>query len=607
MNFFHIGTQAYTLSSPYFSPVRGNWQRIGSLAGLIFMTVLRVKYDGVMNGHIHAAFDFFQEKKPLEKFNGVFRSAVFHGCAAITGVEMVNEFLRQRLALSFQNAMISDTLQRWLQEGNYRGLKTVDCHTSQKTPTLLAVRIPNFTSTTLTLALVRTEELAVNLLSLYRIYHLSKPLVLKSAQFPLNCQGGIFAILVTLLGLFSWIKVRAQESITKSHTILDKQRFEVLNRITFLERNALQVASIHPDYKDNILNKIQLKATGALASVSSVVVNSFFNEKFTFMFPRAFELTVVYLASLFAKADPEHFDYTNSFLPLLRESVAFMWRSTYFIQGILNDLLEYHRSIKEIREFSAKISLYEKQKEALAPKITKGNQFSIQTLTAKIKTDEGDRTLCSELSLKTEPGHLYFVRGMNGSGKTVLLKTIAGFHPFERGHITVPAHVWYLQPTVEIDPASTTFGEILGKTFGIEEPKKVEQVKTYLQKFRLYYSQDQWIIPQIQTGERNWSELSYGQKQILNLAVLLAMMESVQDSWLILADEILSHVDDIAPPSGLSTRKIAIDLLKQLAKGSLYNTPHTILIVDQNDSGMQHDGEGEVNTTQDARFNIYKQ
>jgi ABC-type uncharacterized transport system fused permease/ATPase subunit len=608
MALFNTVRQAYILAAPYFSPMQGNWVRIGSLAGAIMMNLVQAKYDESMRRHIYTAFDFFREKKSVEEFSHIFRSAWLRGLIPMVAINMTSAFLKEFVVHSFENAMMSQTLQRWLHQKNYRGLKAVDCTTSQKTTTILADKIPKFTSTTIGFTIGRIRDLAFTIFSLYRVYHLSKPLVSKSIQFPFNCQGGVFGIILGLLVLFAWVKIRSQEGIEKSHAALGLQRRDVLNRITFLERNALQVASFPAEYESNIVGDIQGKAASTLASVSALAMNRFFNSNFTYLFPQVFELFIIYLAHLFAKADPDHFDYEKSFLPLLRESINLMWRSTHFIRAALDDLLGYYQGIQEINQFSKKLDIYEIQQEALESKFKKGDRFSTKALTGKVTTDQGERTLFNQVDLTMEPGHLYFICGINGTGKTIFLKTIAGFHAFE-GTIIVPEHVWYLQPKIEIDSAEETFKSLLRKTFGIKDSQEVDKVKNHLRKFRLFYSQDQWEIPEMESGLHHWSSLSDGQRQILNLAVVLTMMENVKTPWLLLADEILSHVDDIEPtPGELSTRGVALDLLKKLADGTLFNMRHTILIVDHNRSGMQCSVEAMVKTAPQAtRFTIYQQ
>ena len=47
----------------------------------------------------------------------------------------------------------------------------------------------------------------------------------------------------------------------------------------------------------------------------------------------------------------------------------------------------------------------------------------------------GDRCLFQQLSFALNPGELLLVEGANGSGKTSLLRGIAGLLDFETGHI----------------------------------------------------------------------------------------------------------------------------------------------------------------------------
>lgn len=588
--------QAYILASPYFSPSKENGGRIVGLAGSIFMMAFRARYDEVMRSHIYAVFDFFEQKKPITEFNGVFRSGV-GGFVAIMATDMFSTYLIERVALSFRNAMLGSTLERWLKEGNYLGVKTLDSETSGKIRCTLQDQVPNFTATTLSW-IDRIGDLVVNLLSLYRIYHLSKPLYSKSLQFPFNHPGGVFATMIGVLGLFTLIKVRAQESIEKSHAALDQKETEVLNQIIFLERNALQVASLPLGYSKNILTNIKNKSASMLSEASSFALSRFFNSNFTFMFPQASQLSFLYLASLFAKANPEHFDYTNSFLPLFRECSTFMWRNTQFIQNVLNAWVHYRKSIQRIDTLSDVISRYEVQKESST--ITRGDHLSIQGLSVTVGKDA--KPLFSELNLKLEPGFVYFVKGENGSGKTVLLKTLAGFHPFKIGQITVPGPVRYLQPKIEIDPTKVDFAKMVSQIFGIEKPEEVEKVRGHLKEFRSFHSNAQWKIPEITTGKRDWSKLSDGEKQVLNLAVVFTMMENVETPSLILVDETLGPVDNHSKV-GTPPRQKALELLKKLADGK---TKHTILIVDHSGAGMEWTGKNKIKTSKDADFEIYK-
>lgn len=568
--------QAYHLASPYFSPKAGNWSRIGMLAGAVLMAAYRAKTDGTRREQIQEVYTFFWEKKPLEEFNKVFQAAGI-GYFAIIGTDIATEWFREKLNISFQQTMTLQTLNRWLENGNYRGVKARDDDTSSKISDILAEKIPDFTFTTLMLLIWRIGDLAVNSFSLYRIYQLSKPLYLKSLPFPLNRQGGIFAVMVSLLGLFTLFKIRAQQGIETSDGIVRDKRFKALKRVKFLEKNALQMASLPQKYHNQIITDIQAKGRDVLATSASYEMSRFFNDHFNFIFPHAFELAVVYLASLFAKNDPEHFVYKDTFSPLLNESLAFMWRSTFLIQNILNDWHRYRRSIEEIEALHKNLDQYEK--EVVDLPIEKGERFSVKGLTSTIK-NEDEEPIFSQLSLTLEPGFVYLIYGGNGCGKTVFLNTIQGYQGAEQGTITTPENVWYLQPKIEIDSAEQSFPELLRQTFGMNEVDEVDKVRTYLQKFKRYFSNGKWKISQVASGNRSWSTLSDGLKQIFNLAVVLTIMENAKTPYLILADEILGQADALA-------RVTALSLLKSLAE----KKTHTILLVDHNKEGFKSEAK----------------
>lgn len=117
--------QAYYLASPYFSPQRDNWLRIGTLAGSILMMTFRAKFDRTGQKQIYAVYDFFKEKRALEEFSKVFQSAI-GGYVTIIATNIATDYLSEHLSISFRHAMIHDTLKRWLDSDNYRGVKALD-------------------------------------------------------------------------------------------------------------------------------------------------------------------------------------------------------------------------------------------------------------------------------------------------------------------------------------------------------------------------------------------------------------------------------------------------------------------------------------------------
>lgn len=325
----NIIQQSFALLSPYFSPQRGNWLRLGSLAGSLMMDVIQVQYDKSMRSHIVNASEFFREKRPIEKFNTTFQSAILQGLVATVVTNLASDFFSEYTQQSLKNAMMGQKVKEWLSEENYLGFKTIDRKASEPISEILGGKISLFTYTSLVLLIDRTKELALTLLSLYRIYHLAKPLVSKSVQFPFNREGGLFAVITAVALLYFLAKTKAQERISESYAALDEGRQEVWGRVNSLERNALQVATLPPKYKESILTDIDLKIHHRLTSGSSYAMNRLLNTNVSEMFPQVFELFILYLAYGFAKADPDHFDYAKSFLPLLRESLSFMKASEH--------------------------------------------------------------------------------------------------------------------------------------------------------------------------------------------------------------------------------------------------------------------------------------
>lgn len=230
--------------------------------------------------------------------------------------------------------------------------------------------------------------------------------------------------------------------------------------------------------------------------------------------------------------------------------------------NLLNYIVQIMYAIEGINEFLVPtnrinnfLKLYEEPKEQ--KKITL-NEISLEFINVTIKINKTE--IVSNISFKISKGQTIFLVGNNGAGKSMIIKVLLGFIPYEGtillGGIDIQTlnkktlrkciGVVFQEPYIISDTVKNNidmFDEF--DLNDVEEIAKLCQIHEEIEKFPDKYNE--------LLGDRG-TKLSGGQKQRISIARTL-----IQNNPIVIFDDVLSKIDNI-------TKEKIVNNLKQFNK-----------------------------------------
>jgi iron complex transport system ATP-binding protein len=206
----------------------------------------------------------------------------------------------------------------------------------------------------------------------------------------------------------------------------------------------------------------------------------------------------------------------------------------------------------------------------------------------------GNKTILKNLNGEIKPGELIALMGINGAGKSCLLKTLTNLNPIQSGDITLEGKSYSEIPPLEI---AKKLAVVLTEKFNIDFLRVDELVTLGRSPFTSFWGglsrSDENLVNAIidllnlgSIKERFFADLSDGQKQ----KVLLARALAQEPNYLFL-DEPTTYLDI---PSKIELMKILkkISLEKNMA---VFFSTHDLSLVEKHvDRIWLIDGAGEL-------------
>ncbi|MBI1776380.1 MAG: ABC transporter ATP-binding protein/permease [Proteobacteria bacterium] len=422
----------WRLAGPYWWSEE-RWAGRGLLAVVVALNLAQVYVSVLFNQWNNRFYNALQELDEAAAFHELL---VFAGlAAAFIAIAVYRIYLNQMLQIRWRRWLTHRFLREWLKDSAYYRLQTVWKGTDNPDQRI-SEDIQQFVATTLSLSLGLLSS-AVTLISFIVIlWDLSG-----SAPLPIPGIGTI-----VIPGYMCWAAlIYAALGTCLAHYIgrplvklnFDQQRFEAdfRFRLVRLRENAEGVA----------LYRGEASEEASLSNAFTYVVGNFrqimSRQKRLTWFTAGYNQVAIIFP--FVVAMPRYFAKEIQLGGLMQVASAFGE-----VQGAVSFIVNSYTTIADWRAVVNRLTgflqtLDEIEEAARHPGITvtrasDGKPAEIGLEDLQIQLPDG-RPLVSDLRFRFAAGESVLITGPTGSGKSSLMRSIAGIWPFGRGKITVPA------------------------------------------------------------------------------------------------------------------------------------------------------------------------
>lgn len=413
----HVWSQLWRLSKPFFfgKSWRLGWMMMATLVGLS----LAVTWVGVQanqaNGNAFTAL----QKSDSDGFHQSLRIYLMTFVLAIP-LAAFYRYAEERLALTWREHLTRNLMKRYFHNRAYYRL--VSNEVIDNPDQRIAEDVRNFTSTTLSFVLILINSViqAVGYSSV--LWSISRPLVAVLAGYSVFGTIGAFLIGRRLIGL----NYRQYEREANFRYGLVRVR-DHAESIAFYRGERRELSDLRRRLGDLVGNMFSLIGWNRNLA--------FFTTGYNYL---ALILPTVIVAPLFLKGQVEFGDInkaTGAFAVVLaavsliitqfeRLSSFTAWVTRL---GSLWDQLDEQDAEDDLDSESDQIFISEEERTILLENLT-------------VKTPNATRVLIRNLNVTLPPGGSLLIMGESGSGKSSLLRTIAGLWSCGDGHIGRPPY-----------------------------------------------------------------------------------------------------------------------------------------------------------------------
>lgn len=427
----------FHLITPYWNSEEKKSARL-YLAGIITLTIAAVYMTLLLNEWFNSFYSALQNYDSDAVYRGLLR---FTGLAfAHIAFAVYSYYLQQRLALRWRKWMTKNYLAKWTGQQMYYRLEMFSQGTADNPDQRISEDINLFTARTLSFMSGLLRSATTIVCFIFVLWNLSEILSFSAAGQEFHIYGYLVWTALAYSVLGTWITHKVGHRLVSLNYLQQKLEADFRFSMVRLRETAESVAFYNGAAKEEafLSNRFMTLLRNTLFIIKKQKQLSWLTNSYA-------QIAIIFP---FVVAVPRYLSQNISLGGLMQIANCFgkvQDAMSYFVD-VYASLAEWQSCAERLLSFDKHIAAIEKETEEKSGSLVREethDRLRLADVTISVPAmDENKRTreIISSASCTIKSGEHVILKGPSGSGKSTLLRTLAGFWPYVKGHISMPAH-----------------------------------------------------------------------------------------------------------------------------------------------------------------------
>lgn len=426
----------FHLITPYWNSEEKKSARL-YLAGIITLTIAAVYMTLLLNEWFNSFYSALQNYDSDAIYRGLLR---FTGLAfAHIAFAVYSYYLQQRLALRWRKWMTKNYLAKWTGQQMYYRLEMFSQGTADNPDQRISEDINLFTARTLSFMSGLLRSATTIVCFIFVLWNLSEILSFSAAGQEFHIYGYLVWTALAYSVLGTWITHKVGHRLVSLNYLQQKLEADFRFSMVRLRETAESVAFYNGAAKEEafLSNRFMTLLRNTLFIIKKQKQLSWLTNSYA-------QIAIIFP---FVVAVPRYLSQNISLGGLMQIANCFgkvQDAMSYFVD-VYASLAEWQSCAERLLSFDKHIAAIEKETEEKSGSLVREetpDRLRLTDVTISVPAmDENKRTreIISSASCTIKSGEHVILKGPSGSGKSTLLRTLAGFWPYVKGHISMPA------------------------------------------------------------------------------------------------------------------------------------------------------------------------
>lgn len=426
----------FHLITPYWNSEEKKSARL-YLAAIITLTIAAVYMTLLLNEWFNSFYSALQNYDSDAVYRGLLR---FTGLAfAHIAFAVYSYYLQQRLALRWRKWMTKNYLAKWTGQQMYYRLEMFSQGTADNPDQRISEDINLFTARTLSFMSGLLRSATTIVYFIFVLWNLSEILSFSAAGQEFHIYGYLVWTALAYSVLGTWITHKVGHRLVSLNYLQQKLEADFRFSMVRLRETAESVAFYNGAAKEEafLSNRFMTLLRNTLFIIKKQKQLSWLTNSYA-------QIAIIFP---FVVAVPRYLSQNISLGGLMQIANCFgkvQDAMSYFVD-VYASLAEWQSCAERLLSFDKHIAAIEKETEEKSGSLVREetpDRLRLTDVTISVPAiDENKRTreIISSASCTIKAGEHVILKGPSGSGKSTLLRTLAGFWPYVKGHISIPA------------------------------------------------------------------------------------------------------------------------------------------------------------------------